>query len=488
MRGDVGHVLTGVDWFVLVYFFAINSGYLALIVLAALEFVRHGRIQGALGYDDTFVNPLAPPVSIILPTYNEQAGIVTSVVAMLALRYPEFEVVVVLDGCSDDSFSVLQRAFELVEVPCVLAEKIPTRVPQTAKFVAAGTAPLVVFTKENSGRADSINLGINAARYPLVCMVDADSILDPEALLHVAQPFMDDPERVIATGGVIRAANGCLIRHGRIMEVRMPRPWLARIQVMEYLRAFLLGRTGWSRLNSLLIISGAFGLFRKDLVIEVGGLDPTCIGEDAELVVRLHQKMREARRPYRVVLVAEPVSWTEVPETARVLARQRRRWARGLAEVLWRHRSMIGNPRYGRIGLLAMPYFVIFEYLAPFIQIAGVAAVIVALVLGAINIVFGVLFLLVALGYGLLLSIAALVIEELSFHRYARWRDLAIAVAAACVENFGYRQLTAFWQLQGSWAALRRKQAVWGEMTRTGFTLATPADPTPGRGGGGRRE
>lgn len=471
MTSVLTHGLVIVDWLVLGYFVAINSSYLVLIILAAVEFARHMRIQSAIGYEDSFVNPLAKPVSIILPTFNEEGGIVTSVSAMLALRYAEFEVVVVLDGSTDGTFDALDRAFDLVEVPCVVPADVRTLVDPDAKFVARGDAPLVVVHKVNSGRADAINVGINTARYPLVCMVDADSILDPEALLRVAQPFMDDPDRVVATGGVIRAANGCRIRHGRIVEVRMPRPWLARIQVIEYLRSFLYGRTGWSRLDSLLIISGAFGLFRRDVVVAVGGLDASCIGEDAELVVRIHKFLRDQGSPYRVVFVAEPVSWTEVPETAAVLARQRRRWARGLAEVLWRHRRMIGNPRYGRIGLVALPYYVVFELLAPVVQLGGVLAVIVAFALGVVNVGFAVLFLAVAIGYGLLVSMAALAIEEFSFHRYSRWADLGLTFVAAAIENLGYRQMTALWQLQGIWAALRRKEQIWGAMARTGFTV-----------------
>jgi cellulose synthase/poly-beta-1,6-N-acetylglucosamine synthase-like glycosyltransferase len=242
-----------------------------------------------------------------------------------------------------------------------------------------------------------------------------------------------------------------------------------RIQVVEYLRAFLMGRTGWSRLNSLLVISGAFGLFRRDLVVEVGGLDPGTLGEDAELVVRLHRHLRRQRRDYRVVFVAEPVCWTEIPSDLRSLGRQRRRWARGLAELLWKHRAMTGNPRYGPVGLLGMPYYVLFEALAPVVELGGVLAVVAGLSLGLVDVGFGVLFLAVALGYGVLLSLAALTIEEFTFHRYPRWRDLGVAVLAALLENVGYRQLHAWWRLRGLLAMMAGRPAQWGAMPRTGF-------------------
>lgn len=482
LRHALVAVLVGFDWAVIGYFVAINTSYLVLLLLASVEFFRYLRWKPLVGPHDVVSSAFSPGVSIIVPAFNEEAGIVTSVGAMLSLRYPVFEVVVVVDGSRDGTFEALRRAFDLVEVPRVLPVDIPVRVEARAVWVARGNAPLTVVVKDNSGRADSLNVGINAARHPLVCMVDADSILDADSLTRVAQPFVEDPDRVVASGGVIRAANGCLVRHGRIVDVRMPRQWLARIQVVEYLRAFLLGRTGWSKLNALLVISGAFGVFRRDAVVRAGGLDTSCIGEDAELVVRMHRVLRDARQAYRIVFVAEPVSWTEVPTTLAVLGRQRRRWARGLAEIIWRHRRMILNPRYGRIGMLALPYYILFELLAPIIEVAGVVAVVAGVALGIVNLAFGALFLLVAVLYALALSIASLLIEEVSFHRYRRWRDLGTAVVVSLVENLGYRQATAWFQLEGLWAALRGRQQVWGDMVRTGFAAAPPA---AGDGGAG---
>jgi len=245
-----------------------------------------------------------------------------------------------------------------------------------------------------------------------------------------------------------------------------------------------MGRVGWSRLGSLLVISGAFGVFRRDVLVEVGGLDATCIGEDAELVVRLHRTMRDRKRPYRIVFVAEPVSWTEVPPTVAVLGRQRRRWARGLAEVVWRHKKMLLNPRYGRAGLVALPYAVVFELFAPVVEVVGLLATGAALALGAVNERFALELLLASYGYALVLSLTTVLLEEISFHRYRRWSDLVAIVAAAALENFWYRQLNALFGLQGLWAALRGQRQVWGEMTRRGFETATPASGAASVSGG----
>ncbi|MHB1712233.1 MAG: glycosyltransferase family 2 protein [Acidimicrobiales bacterium] len=480
ITSGVKSVLVGVDWFVLAYFLAINSSYLVLIVLAAVDFTHHLRRIPVGGYEESLANPLAPSISVIMPAYNEEAVIVESVRAVLALRYLRFEVVVVDDGSSDGTFAALDAAFGLVEVPRIVPDAVPTRVPASSVHVPrSGTTPLVVVCKENAGRADALNTGINVSRGDLVCMVDADSILDPDALLFVAKPFLDDPERMVATGGVIRAVNGCRVSLGRVVDVRMPTTWLARIQVVEYLRAFLMGRVGWSKLRTLLLISGAFGLFRRDLVVEVGGLDAGCIGQDMELVVRLHRHLMRAGRPYRIQFVAEPVSWTEVPNTLKTLGSQRRRWSRGLTEVLWKHRAMVGNPRYGRIGLIGLPCYIAFELLAPFVELGGLVAVVAGLAVGAVDLAFAWLFLLVAFAYALILSLASLTIEELSFHRYRRWRDLAVAVTCAIIENVGYRQITSAWAVQGVWAALTRHEQVWGEMTRAGFDTGSEVQEVP---------
>jgi cellulose synthase/poly-beta-1,6-N-acetylglucosamine synthase-like glycosyltransferase len=457
---------------VLVYFLLINTSYLLLVALAATDFARHLRRRTFSGADDAMASPLTPGVSIIVPAYNEEAGIVAAVKAMLSLRYPRHEIVVVDDGSTDSTYERLRATFDLVEIPRLLPEDVPVRA--TVRSVAVpqdGHTPLVVIRKTNSGRSDAINVGINAASMPLVGMVDADSILDPDALLVVAKPFIDDPVRTVASGGVIRAANGCRVVAGRIVEVRMPPRWVARIQVVEYLRAFLLGRTGWSRLRALILISGAFGLFRRDVVVAAGGLDPDCIGEDFELVMRLHAVMREQRRDYRVTFVAEPVSWTEVPNAAAVLARQRRRWHRGLWEVLWKYRRTFGNPRYGRIGILAVPYYWLFELLAPVLELLGLILIPLGLATGLVGLHYAVELMLAAYAYALLITLAALCIEEFSFHRYQRWGDLVIAVLACVGENLGYRQLTAWWRVQGLVAALAGRKQVWGTMTREGFGI-----------------
>ena len=454
----------------LLYFFLINTSYLVLIVLASVNFGRHLRRTQFSGTTSAARSPLTPGVSVLLPAYNEANVILDSVRSVLDLRYPDHEVVVINDGSTDATLERLVETFGLVRSGRDVAGRIEVRGAVRDVWVPADESiPLVVVDKENSGRSDSLNMGINVASRDLVVMVDADSVLDPDALLVVSKPFADDPQNVVATGGVIRAANGCRVVGGRVVDVRMPRSVVARIQVVEYLRSFLLGRAGWSQADALILISGAFGMFRRDILLEAGGLDADSIGEDFELVMRIHKMMKDSKRDYRVVFVAEPVSWTEVPDTLAVLGRQRRRWHRGLWEVLWGYRRMTFNPRYGRIGMVALPYYWFFELFAPLLEVVGVIVVPLGLLLGVVNVPFAVAFLLVAYVYAFFVTCAALLVEEISFHRYARWRDLGAIVLASVAENVGYRQLTALWRLQGWWASLRKKKAVWGTMTRAGF-------------------
>jgi len=464
--------VNGFNSVVIIYFLILNSFYLGLVLIAAWTTRRTTRMPAETALEDLFANPLTPGVSVLVPAYNEEKSIVSSVHAVLALRYPLMEIVIAEDGSTDNTFEVLRKEFDLIP-----SNRIPAGVINTVGAVnsvhVARDGRLVVIRKDNARRrGDALNVALEYARHPLVCMIDADSVLERDALLHVVRPFVDDPDRVAASGGAIRPINGCPTDRGVIMDKRAPKGWAPRIQVVEYLRSFLLGRVGWSSFNSLMIISGAFGLFRRDLVQEIGGLTPESLAEDADLVNGLHQRMREEKRDYRIVFVPHPVCWTEVPENLKILSRQRRRWSHGLLQVLWRFRRMMANPRYGRVGMLVLPYYLIFELLSPVVEILGLIAVVAGFALGMLNTTAAVLYLLAALGYGVLLSIVAIVVDDMTYKTYRRWSDLAVLVMAAFVENLGFRQLHAFWRLRGLWSGLRGSNAAWGEMPRVGFTAA----------------
>jgi cellulose synthase/poly-beta-1,6-N-acetylglucosamine synthase-like glycosyltransferase len=466
----IGDLIAGYGIVAIAYFAALNVTYLAFTAIAWRDLARHLRARSYAAVDEALASPLTPPVSVLLPAYNEQAGIVDSVQSLLALRYPEHEVVVVSDGSTDGTISRLVFAFDLVPARAAMRDAIATQ-PVAASYVSRRHPNLRVLDKANGGKGDALNAGLSVARFPYVLAVDADAIIEDDALLRVARPVIADPERVVAAGGIVRIANGCRIVDGRVEEVALPASRLATFQVVEYFRAFLVGRVGWSSLRSLLIISGAFGLFRRDEVEAAGGWATDTVGEDAELVTRLHRHMRGRGEDYRIEFVPDPVCWTEAPEDLRQLSRQRRRWQRGLAETIWRHRQLIGRPRYGVFGMVALPYFLLFELLGPAIELTAFVMLPLSWAFDLLNAGLMLAFLATALVLGIVLSVAALALEEFSFRRHGRDRDVARMLLFALFENVGFRQLVSFWRLLALFDLVRGKNA-WGVMERRG--LARP--------------
>ena len=454
------------DVTVLLYFVAINSLYLLYTIIAFFRLRAHRRRWTTRSLEAVMRSPATPGISLIAPAYNEEATIVESVRSLMMLNYPQFEIVIVNDGSVDKTLEIAAAEFDLVRAPVRHEQPITTK-PVRGVYRSLSSSNVVLIDKDNGGKADAMNAGINAARYPLVCVMDADSLLEEHALSAVVLPFLEDPS-TIASGGIIRIANGCRVEHGRVTDVRVPSSRIAAFQVVEYLRAFLSGRVAQSAMNWLMIVSGAFGLFRRDAVVEAGGFRHDTIGEDMELVVRLHRRFREQRRPYRIVFQPDPVCWTEAPESATILGNQRNRWQRGTMQVLNYHRRMIGNPRYGIIGLVAMPYYLIFEAIGPLVETAGYVITAIAIALGFIDVLFAELFFVSAVLYGTLISVSAVLLEEISFRRYPRMTDLLRLCAYGVFENFGYRQMTAWWRFWGIIDYFRGRQG-WGAMTRKGF-------------------
>jgi len=459
-------VLQGTDVGILAYFLVLNSFYALLLILAVPEIWEQGRLAEDEDFQRLMQSDALPPITILVPAYNESATIEASVTAILTLEYRNFEVIVVNDGSKDDTMGRLRHAFDLFEIPRTYPDTIPSA-PVRAVYRSRARTRLMVIDKENGGKADSLNAAINASRFPLVIAVDADTLIEPDALLRLTRPFLLG-RKIAAVGGTVRVANSCTVKDGRVADARVPRRFLPGIQVVEYLRAFLFGRLGWNRLGGSLVISGAFGLFRKEYLLAIGGYRLESIVEDMDLVIRLHRYLRRQKIAYEISFIPDPVAWTEVPESGRILGRQRERWHRGLIAAVWEYRGMLFNPRYGRVGLVAVPFFALGEMLAPLIEVLGYVVTIVGLAYGVINVSFALLFLLVAWGYGMLLSLWAVALEEASFRRYRRVGDLARLLLFATLEAFGYRQCTVWWRLKAFVTVWRRRQ-VWGEMTRKGF-------------------
>jgi cellulose synthase/poly-beta-1,6-N-acetylglucosamine synthase-like glycosyltransferase len=456
-----------ITYAVLAYFVALALFYVVLYVSAAVDMRQYLRRVRAEKYSEILSSEIAPSISMLVPAHNEEASIKESVRALLTLTYPQLEIVVVDDGSTDETLSVLTSTFGLVPMDPIYDRRIPTK-PVRTLYRSHAYPNLVVVSKENGGKADALNVGLNISSGELTCSIDADTILDPDGLRRLVRPFIRS-QNVVAAGATIRVANGCTVTQGRLASERGPHRALAGIQAVEYLRAFLFGRPGWNRLGGNLLISGAFGLFRRENLLETNGYVKS-VGEDMELIVRLRRHGYETGQPARIEFVPDPVAWTETPTGFRELGRQRERWQRGFTDVLWRHRSLLLNPRFGVLGMVVFPAFLLFEWMAPVIEILGLTLVAAGLVFGQVSALFAILFFSLACGVGILLSMLALMLEELSFRRYGRSRDRALLVVWAVLENLGYRQLTLWWRLRGVVSYMRGKKS-WGKMNRRGFNL-----------------
>ena len=442
----VSALVLGMEWFFLLYFVIIKLGYIALNLLAIPALIRRTALRSIEDLSPAY-SGFEPPVSLLVPAYNEEATIAGSVRSLLQLDYSEFEIVVVNDGSTDATLEALKEVFQLEPFPEVYWRRIPAK-PVRGIYHSRTHANLRVVDKDNGGKADALNVGINASRYPLFCAIDAVSILQRDSLRRVVEPFLDDPDAV-ASCGTVRIANGCTVSGGNLERVELPGNLLALLQIVEYLRAFLFARMGWATINALLIVSGAFGAFRKDAVVEAGGYKAETIGEDMELVVRLHRVLRARREPYAVHFVPEPICWAEAPESLAVLRSQRIRWQRGLAESLHQNSGLLRTRGGGTAGLLAYPFFMVFECYGPLIEVAGYVFMAAMFAIGQIPGADFVAFLALVFSLGLLLSVSGLLLEELSFHLYPRFSQMGRLLLIAILENLGYRQLVTVWRLIG---------------------------------------
>jgi len=456
-----------VDIPIIIYFAAMNGVYALLLILSFFEILNRNAVRMP-EYDIKLLSAEStPPISVLVPAYNEEKGVVDSVRALLQLVYPKLQIIVINDGSTDNTLNKLMGKFDLVPFNLVVRNEIPCKSVR-AIYQSKADPRLLVVDKENGGKSDALNVGLNVARSPLVCCIDSDTIIDRHAFLRIVEPFIFSKKPVIATGGSIRLANGCTFKDGIIEKTGIPKSWLARFQIVEYIRSFLFGRVGYNRLGGNLIISGAFGLFLREALMDIGGFTVDTVGEDMEIIVRLHRYMREHKRPYNIVYIPDPICYTEAPEKISVLGQQRDRWQRGLADSMWRHKMLFFNPFYGAIGMVVYPIFFLFELFGPIIELFGYCWVIYVAITGQIEFRFLILFVIVAIFSGFLLSSLSLILNELSVGSFKTSGFRTFFLIVAFLENFGYRQLTLFFRLRGMIKYLFGVKT-WGRMQRKGF-------------------
>ena len=493
------YLSTFLQIFFIAYFLLYNSINLLFLIIAFYDVRRRIISKGYDGFDIAMASPFTPPLSIIVPAYNEEKTIVESIQSLMNLNFPRFEIVVVNDGSIDTTMGVLKEAFDLKRIDINYVDRITTAKIRGLYKGKSGISEqilrFVVIDKDSGGKADALNAGINASFCPYFVSIDADSLLDADALLQAFRSILDRQE-IVAIGGQVAVANDSIVKEGKVVEPRLPKKWLVRMQIVEYMRTFTMGRTALSRLRSVLIISGVFGIFSKEFVHRIGGYltrfltskisneyvgtNSETVCEDMEIIVRMQRFIKEKKLDKKIVCVPHPLAWTEVPEDFKSLSKQRNRWQRGLLETILFHKKMLFNKNYGRIGLFAFPYFFLFELLGAPLELLGYLTLPIFFLFGNLDYHYLLMFLLVSVAYGIFLSTLSIVMSAWpektaetdmkgkSLFYYTQIEDLFILFAAGVLENFGYRQLTLWWRLKGIFDFLKGKKG-WEKFERKGF-------------------
>lgn len=459
--------------FMLIYVSLLLSSYVFIGIFSSLELYSYHSKNKDFDDHQIMAYRELPSICIIAPAYNEAMTIVANIRSLMALQYPKIQVIIVNDGSKDNTLQKAIDEYELVRVDYAFDAQIDTApIRGFYKSLDKTYAGLLLIDKENGGKADALNVGINVSRSDLVLCIDVDCIIEPDGILKMVKPFLqeEDGKKVIAAGGVIRVVNSCEINDGIITKVHYPENFWARFQVLEYFRAFTMGRMAWSRLNGLLMVSGAFGLFDRQIVKAVGGYDRTTVGEDLELVVRMRKYMYQKKVPHRVAFIPDPLCWTEVPSSLQILSRQRKRWAKGCIDTLKKHQDMNLNPKYGVVGLLSFPYWVYFEWFGPLVEFFGLMFMFLLMALNLVDYRFLITLALFVFSYSMAMSSFAVFFESFYFQRYKGYKFLTQIIKMAFYEMFIYHPITLWFSIQGNYEYfIKKNKSGWGVMTRTAF-------------------
>jgi len=442
------HAMNMFNVVIVSYFFMANGVYTLLMLISLWSVWLHNRRLTYQGLDELRESAVTPPATILVPAWNEQDVIVESVRSIMRTDYPALEVIVIDDGSTDESMERLISAFRLVKMDLIYRPRLATRAVR-GFYMNPRIPNLLVISKDNGGKPDALNVGINMCRTPYFCTLDADCILERDALLRLMRPILRSPENTVASGGIVRILNGCEVKDGKVVSVGLPKTAVERFQVVEYLRSFLFGRTGWDLLGGTLIVSGAFAVFHRETVLETGGFLHDTVTEDMDLIVQIHRWAEHHKRKIKMVFTSDPVCWTECPAHIKMLGRQRRRWQMGLCQTLWKSSEMLFNGKYGMIGMLSFPFHLYVEALGSVVEFLGYFMVPLALLFGMVPVPLAVLFVILSLVYGSFLSVGSVLLEELTYRRYPGFRDLAILLIYAVLENVGYRQVVLLYRVQG---------------------------------------
>ncbi|NLP56650.1 glycosyltransferase family 2 protein [Lutibacter sp. B1] len=455
-----------------IYAFGAVLSYIILSVISAVETISYMKKNSFVNYKEIMSSTISPSISIIAPAYNENLNIVENVRSLLSNHYVNYDVVIVNDGSKDDSLERLIKAYDLVKIDYLVNQKIQTKPLRAGVFKSTNPAfeKLIVVDKQNGGKADALNMGLNISKSKYVACIDVDCLLLEDSLQKLVKPFLEATDnKIIAAGGVIRIANSCIIKDGKLLDINFPKKIIEQAQILEYLRSFLLGRMAWSKLNGLLVISGAFGMFDKKVAIEVGGYDTNTVGEDMEIIVRMRRFMEEKKEKYRVAYIPDPLCWTEAPDSYKILISQRNRWTRGTIETLKKHKKLAFNPKYHNLGLLSYPYWLIFERFAPIFEVIGFIYFGILIALNQVKWDYTLAFFILAYLFAVLFTITAIFSEELTYHQYKKKGTGFKLILMSFLEPIVFHGFILYAAVKGNIDYFFNKKKKWGAMERKGL-------------------
>ncbi len=459
----VRYFISFFNYFCMAFTLLLSLIYIAQLIISFIRVRKNDKARQSNDYGRYVSSENLLPISLLIPAYNEEENIVSNIRSLLKIDYPQFEIVVVNDGSTDHTHEKVVEAFGLYPIETAVKTSLPTK-EFRGVYYNIEYPNLIYVDKENGGKSDALNAGINVSSYPLFACLDADSRIEPDALLKLSIEFLKNTDTIVA-GGLVRIANGFKIRDGRVSGFSMPPRMIERFQIVEYYRSFLSGRVSWGATNSMLIVSGAFGVFQKQAVVEVGGYKTNTIGEDMEIVVRLHEYMRAHKRKYKIIFCEDSVCWTQGPMSLRDIRSQRRRWQIGLMDTLLAHKRLFLNPRYGSVGLLAVPYNWVFELLGAVVEVLGYVIIPFSLVMGELNLFFFTLYFLLAVLLGVVLSMGSLILEQYTRKSVMSAKQCLSLSLYALLENFGYRQAITLFRMEGI-LKYRKLRKTWGKIQR----------------------
>lgn len=466
IMGYIRTFISFFNYFCMAFTVLLSVIYIVQMIMSFVKVRKDSKALMSNDYERYMYSDNLLPISLLIPAYNEEENVVQNIKSLMKMDYPNFEIIVVNDGSTDKTHEKIVEAFGLYQIESSQKVSIPTKEVRGV-YYNVDYPNLLYIDKENGGKSDALNAGINASSYPLFACLDADSRLEKDALLKLSIEFNKDKNTIVA-GGIVRIANGSVIRDGEFKGFSMPKKIIERFQIVEYYRSFLSGRVSWGLSNSMLIVSGAFGVFQKQAVIEVGGYKTNTIGEDMEIVVRLHSYMRKNKRKYKIIFCEDAVCWTQGPMSLKDIRGQRRRWQIGLFDTLISHKNLLFNPRYGMVGMVAVPYNWMFELLGAVIEVLGYFIIPFSLIMGELNVFFFVIYFLIATLLGIMLSIGSLILEQYTKKSAMTAKQYILISVYAILENFGYRQLITMFRVEGIFK-YRKLRQTWGKIERKEF-------------------